>query len=323
LFLNKPREIPTTGDDRPAGSLFAFVWRMSGWHQIATSMLALMVSGLTVVPLELQRRIIDDALADRDAVLLGWLCAAYLAVVLANGAIKLLLRLYQGWLTESVILYCRNHLTRLHEEGSAGDDDGTAVSVATSEIEAVGGFVGTGVSDPVSQIGILVAIGGYMIVVEPMIALVSVFFLGPQVLLMPLIQRRLNALVEKRVTYLRGISDRIAGGDERGEGPSFRRRMLAIYRNRIAYYIWKFSGKAAMNLLNALAPLMVLAFGGWMVVQGETEIGVIVAFISGFERMADPLRELIAYYRLYAQTSVKHDLIAGWMVGGDSAGQGR
>jgi hypothetical protein len=38
-----------------------------------------------------------------------------------------------------------------------------------------------------------------------------------------------------------------------------------------------------------------------------------VAFISGFERLADPLRELIAFYRLAAQSRVRHEAIARWM----------
>jgi ABC-type bacteriocin/lantibiotic exporter with double-glycine peptidase domain len=49
--------------------------------------------------------------------------------------------------------------------------------------------------------------------------------------------------------------------------------------------------------------------------QGEVEVGVIVAFISGFERISSPLRELIGFYRLAAQARVQHDLIAQWMDG--------
>jgi len=39
----------------------------------------------------------------------------------------------------------------------------------------------------------------------------------------------------------------------------------------------------------------------------------VVAFISGFERLATPLRELIAYYRIAAQANVQHKMIARWM----------
>jgi ABC-type bacteriocin/lantibiotic exporter with double-glycine peptidase domain len=50
-----------------------------------------------------------------------------------------------------------------------------------------------------------------------------------------------------------------------------------------------------------------------MVIQGETTVGVIVAFISGFDRLSAPLRELVNYYRVAAQAAVQHRMIARWM----------
>jgi hypothetical protein len=40
---------------------------------------------------------------------------------------------------------------------------------------------------------------------------------------------------------------------------------------------------------------------------------VLLAFVSGFERMAGPIRDLIGFYRLAAQAGVQHEMIAGWM----------
>lgn len=71
--------------------------------------------------------------------------------------------------------------------------------------------------------------------------------------------------------------------------------------------------KAMFNLLNALGPMTVMLFGGSLGMQGEVQIGVIVAFISGFERISSPLRELIGFYRVAAQANVQHRLIAEWM----------
>ena len=62
-----------------------------------------------------------------------------------------------------------------------------------------------------------------------------------------------------------------------------------------------------------LAMSVVLVIGGIMVIQGQTEIGIVVAFISGFSKLSDPIRELITYYRDAAQPAVKHQMIADWM----------
>ena len=316
----KPAEIEQTGDPKPASSLVRFVWRMSGRHQIAISALALMVALLSMVPLELQRRIINHAIGDRDVDLLMFLGGCYLALILLQGGFKYCLRLYQGWIGESAIRYCRNHLFGVHKERQGDTEenaDGQAVSIIGAEIEQVGGFVGEAFAAPVVNGGILVAIFGYMLIVEPIIAGISILFFIPQIFTLPLIQRYINRLTKRRITMLRELGDLVAddadeGSDDRSE-EDHQAVLKAIYRNRIRIYILKFAGKALVNLMSALAPLSALVVGGYLAIQDATTIGVIVAFISGFERMANPMTELVAYYRLAAQTRVKHDKIAEWI----------
>jgi hypothetical protein len=50
--------------------------------------------------------------------------------------------------------------------------------------------------------------------------------------------------------------------------------------------------------------------GGYMATTGATTVGTVVAFFDGFRRLADPSRELLAYYRLMAETQVQYRLIA-------------
>lgn len=312
-----PKRIRRTGDDSPAGNLYRFVWRMSGWHQGALIALAGIVAALGVVPLELQRRIVDDAIATSDAALLATLAAIYGAALLANAGIKFALQVYQGWLSESAVRYCREHLdglTNRRQPTEATGEAGTAVTVINAEVDAVGGFVGSALSDPARHVGILLAVMGYMLVVEPLIAVVSALFLIPQLVVTPLLQRMLNRLTERRVELLRAMSEAVADSDRGEDGRRvFLGRLDAIFVNRMRFFLWKFAGKASLNLLNNLAPLSVLAVGGWMVIEGRSEVGVVLAFVSGFTRLSDPIRELVVYYRLAALTAVKHGLIARWM----------
>jgi ABC-type bacteriocin/lantibiotic exporter with double-glycine peptidase domain len=48
-----------------------------------------------------------------------------------------------------------------------------------------------------------------------------------------------------------------------------------------------------------------------MVLNGKTEIGIVVAFISGLDRVLDPWRELIAFLRSTSTARVQFDLIEG------------
>src|SRR3546814_14985088 len=93
------------------------------------------------------------------------------------------MHMYQSWLSESAIRYNRAHLTRLYEQrdgGDGGHHGGEAVSIIGAEIDRLGGFVGEGLSQPVVNGGMLLAMGGYMLVVEPLVASISLAFIVPR-----------------------------------------------------------------------------------------------------------------------------------------------
>ncbi|NNE53654.1 MAG: ABC transporter ATP-binding protein [Sulfitobacter sp.] len=287
---------------------------MTGWHQVATCAIAVVVAALNLAPIELQRRIVNEVVETQNVPLLVQFALAYLAVILLHQIVKFGLRMYQVWLTESTNRYTRDHLLRLYgshvEEDS--DGEGRVVSIIGSEVEKLGGFVGEAISQACANIALLLGVLIYMFLVEPTIALFALAFMVPQILVTPLMQRKLNDLVEERVKYVRTLGDRVSTMDEAvaEEGPKILER---IYNNRIRFNLLKFALKSALNLTNALGPLSVLFYGGYLVMIGETQVGVIVAFISGFERISGPVRELVSFYRVTEQARVQHDMVARWM----------
>ncbi|MFC6638516.1 ABC transporter ATP-binding protein [Sulfitobacter sediminilitoris] len=312
--LYTPRELKRTGDDSAASSIRAYVWRMTGWHQVATCAIAVMVAALNLAPIELQRRIVNEVVETQDIPLLVRFGLIYLAIIILHQAVKFGLRMYQVWLTESTNIYTRAHLLRLYG-GQIEDDEnaeGRVVSIVGSEVEKLGGFVGEALSQACANIALLLGVLVYMFVVEPQIALYALAFMVPQIMLTPLMQRKLNELVEERVSYVRSLGDRVSNMEApvSEDDPAI---LSKIYENRIMFNMLKFTLKAALNLTNALGPLSVLLFGGYLVMIGESQVGVIVAFISGFERISGPVRELVGFYRVTEQARVQHDMVAKWM----------
>ena len=309
-----PRNIPRTGDDTPTRSVWGYVKRMTGWHQVGVGALALVASALAFVPVELQRRIIDDAIAPGNTDLLLSLGLAYIVVLGLAQALKALLFVYQGWLTESAARYTRSHLVRLHCShcNNGMNRGGEAVSIIGPEVDKLAGFAGEGPGTAIQHLGLLTVGIGYMLYVDAAVAAVGLLLLVPQALFVPIMQRRLNRLMRVRVRQMRILGNRIAG--ESLCEPTRRGSILSrIYRIRFGVHAWKALTRAGLNLLNGIAPLSVLFVGGWLAIEGQTTVGVLVAFVSGFQRLADPLRALIKVYRTYAQAEVQHDLIARWM----------
>jgi ABC-type bacteriocin/lantibiotic exporter with double-glycine peptidase domain len=94
---------------------------------------------------------------------------------------------------------------------------------------------------------------------------------------------------------------------------SFHANATRIRDNRVRIFWWQYFGKVLVNVFAHLGPLTVLMVGGWMVISGQTSLGVVVAFVSGFERLAEPARELAAFYQLAATTRVQFETIGDWM----------
>ena len=159
----------------------------------------------------------------------------------------------------------------------------------------------------------LVIIALYMMIIEPTILFFSVLLLLPQAILTPWLQSKLNRLVERQIGLLRKLGDQLTTEGEEDVLSVQSRTIWMIYRNRLRFFLLKFGLKSLLNFANSMAPLTVLAVGGYMVINGQTTIGTVVAFVSGFERLGTPMRDLVAFYRLAAQATVQHQMIGAWL----------
>lgn len=331
LPFTKARHCPVpTAAEMPSGIL-AYAMMMAGRHQFFISCVSAGIAAISVAPIALQKDIVNEAIEARDLDLLIWLCSLFLVVIVTRLTLKYVLGVYQNWIAESVIRCEREHLsnayaqdedpeTKLRQSDAADTETekagakGTAVSVINSEIDFVGKFVGTGISDLVADGGKLLFGIGYMIWVEPLLAVVATAFILPQLIIVPLLQRVLNRLIRERTDQLRDLSSDIAdmqqGATELEE--DYTGLLDDIFTNRIKAAMVKFLTKQLVNFLNSLAPLSVLAFGGYLYIQGQTSIGIIVAFTSGFAQVSGPLRAMVNYYRLASVRNEQYDKIKSW-----------
>jgi hypothetical protein len=135
-------------DDVMPRRLSGFVLMMGPAHQALLVLLSIMLFGLSIVPLEVQRRIVNGATqgASLNSILI--LVAAYLALVLSEGAIKLILNVYRGWIGEVAIRWLRMVVIDARERNPEGPTtlaEGVEMSIVLAEAEPVGGFVGTSI----------------------------------------------------------------------------------------------------------------------------------------------------------------------------------
>ena len=119
-------------------------------HQIGLAALSAAVFGLSAVPLELQRRIVNDAVksgATRDHPVAGRRLCRRRA---HRAGLKLALNVYRGWVAEDAVRTLRK-THRMPRTRTAGQPErctdakqaGVHIAMAVAEAEPIGGFVGT------------------------------------------------------------------------------------------------------------------------------------------------------------------------------------
>lgn len=135
----------------------------------------------------------------------------------------------------------------------------------------------------------------------------------PQLLVIPTLQEAINQRTERRIQTLRAVSSDILG---EASAPAaqprrgmFRRRIALVYVLNVQIVVRKFGINFVMNLLYTLGLIGILGVGGWMVLNGRTEVGTIVAFISGVNRMNTPWRDLMTWLREVTNAGTKYRLI--------------
>ncbi len=313
-----PARFPLAGS-RKSGlpqNVFRYVFEASGWHQLLLLVLTVAVFLLEVVPLELQRRIVNDLVKHRNYQLVVILGIVYVGVELVQGGSKLGLNIYRSWVGERATRALRKRIRAIVGTSPAGspmpEASGIEVSMIVAEVEPIGGFVGESISEPLLQGGVLLSVLAYMIHVEPWMALAALALFVPQLVFVPLIQHAINRRTGARVWLLRQVSVSVIAPDE---GDEKRRRadnarIGRIFELNMGVFRLKFTMNFLMNLGNHLAVVGILLVGGWFVYTEQLEIGGVVAFISGIARLNDPWGDLVNYFRDVSNTQVKFRLVA-------------
>jgi ABC-type bacteriocin/lantibiotic exporter with double-glycine peptidase domain len=277
--------------------------------------LTTILAPLGIVPLELQRQIVDTAINTARIDFLLALGGIYFAVVLIYGAIKYILNLQKGLVLEEVTLDLRQRMIETLHGRQGSSSQGTATSVIAAEAEELGNFASDSFALPLLQGGTILWTLGYLIWVQPEVAGLATLVYLPQIFLVPRLQGAINRLSRRRTVLQRTIGQNVIemGKNEHRQHHSRRQhaRVLAsqIFRTRIRIYKLRYLLNFLSNFLHSLGPVLVLVVGGYLVIKGQTEVSTIVVFISGFNRISDPWAELVAFYRSVSHADVVYDLV--------------
>jgi ABC-type bacteriocin/lantibiotic exporter with double-glycine peptidase domain len=294
--------------------LYRAVWRVTGREQPLLIFLSLLVAALAAAPLKFQQLVVNSLVGGGDLRRVAWLCAGFFAAVLLSAALKFALGLQLSVVGERVVLQIRQRLYANYVADALGDAEnlprrGTLVTMLAAEAEVVGSFAGAAIATPLLQLGTLVSVIAFIVVSQPWLGVLAVVVVVPQAAIVAAIQASINHRVRERVQALRDASDRISVSDLARVEDEVLADFRAIFATRRRIFFLKLSSKFALGAISALGKVGILFLGGWLVLEGRSDVGTVVASLTGLTRIDGPWRDLVSFFRSASTVRVKYAML--------------
>ncbi|MFP4973805.1 ABC transporter ATP-binding protein [Paenibacillus sp. CN-4] len=280
------------------------------------------------IPLALpmiQKYVVDDLLLDstldasaKISRLLAVIAGAFVLFVVVRGPVEYYRQYFAQFITSKILFDMRNrlyaHLQRLSLRYYQNTKVGEAISRFINDVEQTKNLVEVGMMNVWLDMFTLLIALGFMFYLNPALALVSIIVLPFYAYAVSKLHKRLKRLTKDRSQALAGIQGYL---HERIQGIAVIRSftMERVDRERFRGINGRFLDKAMdqtrwnaltfsiINTLTDIAPLLIIAYGGYRVIQGDLTLGTFIAFFGYLDRMYAPLRRLINSSTVLTQAS--------------------
>lgn len=303
--------------------LYRAVWRVTGRQQLLLIGLSVTVAALAAAPLKFQQLVVNGLVEGGDMHRVAWLCAGFLAVALLSSALKFALNVRLSVLGERIVLLVRERLYTTYVANAAlgvtgGPKRGTLVTMLAAEAEAVGSFAGSAIASPLMQLGTLISVISFILASQPWLGVLALGVVLPQAAIVVVMQRRLNRRVRERVQSLRDASDRISESDLARVEDEIVADFRDVFETRRRIFLLKLSSKLALNVISVAGTVGILFLGGWLVLHGRSDVGTVMASLTGLMRIEGPWRELVGFFRTASTVRVKYAMLVRALARGES-----
>ena len=278
------------------------------WAQTTLSMLLLLaLTGLSLVVPAIIRKVIDVGIQNKD---LAYLLNSAL-LILGIGAVHAVLVYFQRYLSEWVAqrigydirnrLY--DHIQHLSFTYHDHAQTGQLISRCIEDVRAIQNFAGTGLVELVRVVLLLVGVSTLLFTANPRLAAIALLPLIPLMLLAGDFGRRIGGYFLNVDRALGDLSARLqenvsgvqvvrAFANEPHEIERFRQSNRLLYNSRVRVVTEWAKIMPSTNFLIAAGTMLILWFGGRMVLGGEMTLGELVAFNSYVLMLGMPAQQL-------------------------------
>ena len=300
---------------RPSRSvgLYRYVAARSLGHQVRLTGVVALATGVALIPIEMQKRLVNEAIGARNLSALAHYGLLFLLGALAATGLKFAINLYEAVIAERVLRDFRallyERILGLPVSQLRHTPPAQLVSIVLAEADELGGFFGQAFSVPLVSGCMLIALTAYLASLNPWT--LGLLALHPiEIWVIPRLQGRVNRLSRSRVALGRHLAAhlertvrrRTRAGSMPIDAPAdllrFRQRLDRMLAIRVRAASFKYLIKWIGNGVAKLGPFLLFMGGGWLIIAhpGAFDLGRLVAALAAYDRLNEPWQELLDYY---------------------------
>ena len=293
--------------------------------QVALMMVALVVAtAAALAPPYLAGRAIDDGIRADDAGVLTVIVVIFLASVVVLWAATYAQTYLVGWVGQRALQDLRERIYTHLQGMSIGfftrNRPGVLISRLTNDVQALDSLVTDGVVTLFSSTLTLLGVIAILLALDVPLAMVT-FLTFPLLAIGSVIFRIVSAgayrLTREKIAnitaYLQETLSGVRVVRSFGREDRHLERMSELNEeNRVANMRTVYLNASyfpAVELLSAIGTAAIILYGGYQALNGEVEIGIVVAFIGYLQLFFDPIQQISQLYTTYQQGMAALDKI--------------
>ena len=246
--------------------------------------------------------------AEKMRALLYWLGGTVILFFIIRPPIEYYRQYYAQHVGNKVLFDIRQelfgHLQRLSLKYYANTRAGEVISRVINDVEQTKNFIMIGLMNLWLDVATILIAIGIMLAMDVKLTIVSIISLPFFAISVKYFFGRLRDLTRKRSQALAHVQsylhERVSGISiiksftlEKHEQKIFDKENSQFLDAALDHTKWNAKSFAVVNTITDIAPLLVIGYAGFEVINGNLSVGTMAAFIAYIERLYSPLRRLV------------------------------
>lgn len=300
------------------------------WQITGTILIGLLKFAIPLLIPLLSKYVVDDIIASSKSVdektnQLFWVIGIMLFVfVVLRPPIEYYRQYFAQWAGTKILYDIRNslftHIQKLSFKYYSNTRSGEVISRVINDVEQTKNFVITGLMNLWLDIATIFFSVAIMYTMDAKLTIVSLIMLPFYVFSIKYFFGRLRGYTRIRSQALADLQshlhERVQGmpviksfAIEDYEQERFSKQNKNFLDKALQHTGWNAKSFAVVNTITDIAPLLVIGYAGYEVINGNLTLGTMVAFIGFIDRLYNPLRRLVNSSTTMTQTLASMDRV--------------